>query len=75
MGFALFWGRGGNMEHILGLTVGMTLLALYFIVFSFRAEREINRLKKRTRYLNERLEAVEKFNGLGMTNTDINIRM
>jgi len=62
------------MENMLGLTVGMSLLALYFFVFTIRSEREINRLKKRTRYLNERLEAVEKFNGLGMTNTDINIR-
>lgn len=61
------------MENVLGLTIGMSLLAVYFIVFTIRSEREINRLKKRTRYLNERLEAVEKFNGLGMTNTDINI--
>jgi hypothetical protein len=69
------WAEVKKMENVMGISLGLALLAIYFVVFTIRSEREITRLKKRTRYLNERLEAVEKFNGLGMTNTDINIRM
>lgn len=61
------------MDITTGFTIGFVLLTFAFGIFFIRAEREIAKLKKRARFLHERLEAVEKFNGLNMTNTDIRI--
>lgn len=59
------------MDLITGLSVGFSILTLAVGVLTIRLEREIKKLRKRSRYLGERLEAVEKFNGLNQTNTDI----
>ena len=53
------------------MAIGFVLLSFAFGILAIRTERQINRLKKRARFLHERLEAVEKFNGLNQTNTDI----
>ena len=59
------------MDILTGLSVSFALLSLFMGLLFFRSERQVRRLIKRCRSLNERLEAVEKFNGLNSTNTDI----
>lgn len=62
------------MDSVLGLTIGLVFLALAFGIRAFREKKQMEKLKKRLRYLSERLEAVEKFNGLNQTNTDFTLR-
>lgn len=62
---------GYSMDLLSGLGIAFALLTLAVGILAIRLEREVKKLKKRARYLNERLEAVEKFNGLNATNTDI----
>ena len=61
------------MDLSTGLSVAMLIFATAFGIYVVHAEQELRKLKKRARYLNERLEAVEKFSGLNQTNTDIRI--
>ena len=62
------------MDVSLGLPIAFLLLSLALAILAVRARRDIDKLKKRTRLLHERLEAVEKFNGLSMTDTNITLR-
>ena len=62
------------MDLLTALSLGFALLTLLFAIFVVRNQREIGRIKKRLRNLNERMESVEKFNGLSATNTDIHVR-
>lgn len=59
------------MDLLTGLCISFGILTLAVAMLAIRLEREIRKLKRRNRFLHERLEAVEKFNGLNATNTDI----
>lgn len=61
------------MDINTGLSVAILFLTTALGLYVVHVEHELRRLKKRARYLGERLEAVEKFNGLNQTNTDIRI--
>ncbi len=61
------------MDINTGLSVAILIITSALALYVFHAEREIRKVKRRLRFLHERLEAVEKFNGLNSTNTDIRI--
>lgn len=61
------------MDINTGLSVAILIITAAAGLYVFHSERELRKVKRRLRFLHERLEAVEKFNGLNQTNTDIRI--
>ena len=61
------------MEIVTGISLAVLIITAAMGVYVLHSEREMKKIKRRTRQLNERLEAVEKFNGLNQTNTDIRV--
>ena len=52
----------------------LTILALFNVIFGLlyiRNERRLERAFRRLRFLHERLETVEKLNGVSQTFTDV----
>lgn len=62
------------MESSFGFAIGFMLLVLALGIRAMQDKRQIDKMKRRIRALSERLEAVEKFNGLNQTSTDFSVR-
>ena len=62
-----------SIELISSFSGALLLMTCALGILAFKMDRELTRLKKRARALNERLDALEAYNGLYATNTDIRV--